>query len=226
MTKIHTQRQIVLAQIAQAARAAERSAAEITLLTVTKTHPPAVLRAAFEAGLKCFGENYLQEALDKILALCDLDIEWHFIGPVQSNKTQPVAQHFAWVHSIDRLKIAQRLSTQRPANLPPLNVCLQLNISGESTKSGVSLSELSALAHAVARLPNLKLRGLMAMPEPTIDSTLLAQRFASVREARDVLNTEGLALDTLSMGMSADLAIAIAQGSTLVRVGTALLGQR
>ena len=198
----------------------------VTLLAVSKTQPARAIRAAAHAGQRRFGENYLQEALAKMADLADLDLEWHFIGPLQSNKTRPVAEHFAWVHSVDRLKLAERLSAHRPEGLPLLNVCLQVNISAEASKSGCSLEELPALARAVAALPRLRLRGLMAIPAPA--EGLEAQRlpFRRLREAAERLNAEGLALDTLSMGMSDDLEAAIAEGATLVRVGSAIFGAR
>lgn len=200
----------------------------VTLLVVSKTFPAQDVRLAFEAGERRFGENYVQEGLDKIAQLADLreQIEWHLIGPLQSNKTRVVAEHFDWVHSVDRLKIAQRLSEQRPAHLPPLQICLQVNISGEASKSGLSPAEVQDLAHAVAALPRLRLRGLMAIPEPAAD--LPAQRAphrALARLLRE-LQGQGLALDTLSMGMSADLEAAILEGATLVRIGSAIFGRR
>lgn len=210
-------------QIREAAQAAERSPQSVHLLAVSKTKPASAIRAAHACGQRDFGENYLQEALDKQAELADLDLCWHFIGPIQSNKTRPIAEHFAWVHSVDRLKIAQRLSDQRPAHLPPLNICLQVNVSGEASKSGCAPAELAELAHAVSQLPNLKLRGLMAIPEPSEDLALLHQRFAAVRTLAAQLN---LGLDTLSMGMSQDLPVAIAEGATWVRIGTALFGAR
>ncbi|SEK58349.1 hypothetical protein SAMN05216214_103215 [Atopomonas hussainii] len=210
-------------QIREAAQAAERSPQSVHLLAVSKTKPASAIRAAHACGQRDFGENYLQEALDKQAELADLDLCWHFIGPIQSNKTRPIAEHFAWVHSVDRLKIAQRLSDQRPAHLPPLNICLQVNVSGEASKSGCEPAELAELAQAVSQLPNLKLRGLMAIPEPSEDLALLHQRFAAVRTLAAQLN---LGLDTLSMGMSQDLPVAIAEGATWVRIGTALFGAR
>ncbi|MEY3202264.1 MAG: hypothetical protein RIR70_1814, partial [Pseudomonadota bacterium] len=216
----------VNARIAQATLQAGRAPGSVTLLAVSKTFPPEAVRAAARCGQRAFGENYAQEGADKIAALADLDLEWHFIGPLQSNKTRLVAEHFDWVHSIDREKIAQRLSDQRPAGLPPLKVCLQVNVSGEASKSGVTIAALPDLARAVAALPNLALKGLMAIPEPSDDMTLMRARFASVREALDDLNAAGFSLDTLSLGMSADLEAAIAEGATLVRVGSAIFGAR
>ena len=200
----------------------------VRLLAVSKTCPGSAVRAAHAAGQAAFGENYVQEGLAKIDELSDLrpSLAWHLIGPLQSNKTRAVAEAFDWVHGVDRLKIAQRLSEQRPAGLPPLNICLQVNVSGESSKSGVGWGELPALAHAVAALPGLRLRGLMAIPEPAAD--LVAQRapHRALREAFERLQAEGLALDTLSMGMSADIEAAVLEGATLVRIGTAIFGAR
>ncbi|GAA5190214.1 YggS family pyridoxal phosphate-dependent enzyme [Ferrimonas gelatinilytica] len=213
-------------RVANAARSADRNAEEITLLAVSKTKPADDIRAAFEAGQSDFGENYLQEALDKIDQLQDLPLTWHFIGPLQSNKTRPVAEHFAWVHSIDRLKIAQRLSEQRPDTLPPLNLCLQVNISGEQSKSGVQPENLWQLAAEVAALPRVRLRGLMAIPAASNDDRQQRQAFAQMCELFIELQRHHPHIDTLSMGMSGDLEAAIAEGSTLVRLGTALFGAR
>lgn len=210
-------------RIRAAAQASGRDLERIGLLAVSKTKPAAAVREAFAAGIHDFGENYLQEALDKQAELNELPLIWHFIGPIQSNKTKPIAEHFAWVHSVDRLKIAQRLSEQRPNGLPPLNICLQVNVSGEASKSGCAPAELAALAQAVSQLPNLRLRGLMAIPEPTDDVAAQRAAFARLRELRDGLP---LPLDTLSMGMSHDLDAAIAEGATWVRIGTALFGAR
>ena len=210
-------------RIHAAARAAQRDPASIGLLAVSKTKPASDLREAHAAGMRDFGENYLQEALAKQLELADLPLIWHFIGPIQSNKTRAIAEHFDWVHSVDRLKIAQRLSEQRPAELPPLNICIQVNVSGEASKSGCAPADLPALAQAIAALPNLTLRGLMAIPEPTDDSEEQNAAFAAVRQLQDQLQ---LPIDTLSMGMSHDLEAAIAQGATWVRIGTALFGAR
>ncbi len=196
------------------------------LVAVSKTVPAARLREVFACGQRAFGESYVQEALAKQEALADLPIEWHFIGPLQSNKTRPVAERFAWVHSVDRLRIAERLSAQRPADLPPLNVCLQVNIDREATKSGVAPEEVSDLAQAVARLPRLALRGLMAIPAPTGDPLRQHDSFRRVRALFDRLRAEGLPLDTLSMGMSDDLEAAVLEGATLVRVGSAIFGAR
>ena len=213
----------VASRITAAAKACGRDAANIHLLAVSKTKPAAAVREAHAAGLRDFGENYLQEALGKQAELTDLPLCWHFIGPIQSNKTRAIAEHFDWVHSVDRLKIAQRLSEQRPVNLPPLNICIQVNVSGEASKSGCTPADLPALAAAISALPNLTLRGLMAIPEPTEERAEQDAAFASVRTLQDSLN---LPLDTLSMGMSHDLESAIAQGATWVRIGTALFGAR
>lgn len=226
MTKFHTNLEIVRARIHQAANAAGRSPQDIKMIAASKMQPEFALRDAYANGINFFGENYVQEALPKILAMQDLPVEWHFIGPIQSNKTTLIAAHFDWVHSIDRVKIAQRLSLQRPAHLPPLNVCLQMNVSGESSKSGVPPEEIAGLARAVNNLPSLRLRGLMSIPEPTPDPAQQAARFKVVRQCLEKLNSEGFSLDTLSMGMSSDLEAAIAQGATLVRIGTALFGER
>lgn len=226
MTTISVNLQAVRERIRAACAAARRDPAGVTLLAVSKTWPVEKLREAARAGQQAFGESYVQEALPKIAALADLGLEWHFIGPLQSNKTRPVAEHFHWVHSVERLKIAERLSAQRPAGLPPLNVCVEVNVSGEASKSGCAPGETAALCHAVAALPNLCLRGLMTIPEPTEDMALARRRFALLRELRDELRQAGLALDTLSMGMSHDLEAAIMEGATIVRVGTAIFGER
>ncbi|WP_374594666.1 YggS family pyridoxal phosphate-dependent enzyme [Aquabacterium sp.] len=220
--------QSVRSRIRQACVKADRSASDVSLLVVSKTFPAEAVREAFAAGERHFGENYVQEAVDKIAALADLraGIEWHMIGPLQSNKTRAVAEHFDWVHTVDRLKIAQRLSEQRPAGLPPLQVCVQVNVSGEASKSGVAPADALALARAVASLPNLRLRGLMVIPEPETD--LAAQRapLRATRELLLLLQQAGLQVDTLSMGMSADLEAAVLEGSTMVRIGTAIFGSR
>lgn len=213
----------VSARIAAAARQAQREPSQVGLLAVSKTKPATAIREAFAAGVRDFGENYLQEALSKQEELVDLPLIWHFIGPIQSNKTRAIAEHFAWVHSVDRLKIAQRLSEQRPSTLAPLNVCIQVNVSGEASKSGCAPGDVLALATAIAALPNLHLRGLMAIPEPTDDPVAQDAAFARVRTLQHDLQ---LPLDTLSMGMSHDLEAAIAQGATWVRIGTALFGAR
>ncbi len=213
----------VAARIRAAAQAAQRDPASVGLLAVSKTQPAAAMREAFGAGVRDFGENYLQEALDKQAELGDLGLAWHFIGPIQSNKTKPIAEHFDWVHSVDRLKIAQRLSDQRPATLPALNVCLQVNVSGEASKSGCAPEDLPQLAQAVAAMPRLHLRGLMCIPAPSDAPDEQRAAFARLRALRDELALE---LDTLSMGMSQDLEAAIAEGATWVRIGTALFGAR
>ncbi|MEW6037318.1 MAG: YggS family pyridoxal phosphate-dependent enzyme [Pseudomonadota bacterium] len=217
-----------LQAVRQRIRAAElacgRPQGSVRLLAVSKTQPAGVLRAAYGLGQREFGENYLQEAMEKQDALADLDILWHFIGPIQSNKTRPIAERFAWVHGIDRLKIAQRLSDQRPEEMAPLNVCIQVNIGEESTKAGVAPAGLAGLAHAVAALPRLRLRGLMAIPAPTGDAGEQHAVFRRMRELLDGLDMPEL--DTLSMGMSDDLEAAVAEGATLVRIGTAIFGRR
>jgi len=222
--------QAVEATITDAVKASERTRSEVQLLAVSKTFPAQAVLDAMATGQLAFGENYLQEALDKIASVAqaqpDAAVEWHFIGPIQSNKTRPIAASFAWVHTVERLKIAQRLSEQRPPELGPLNICLQVNISGEASKSGASPEELPALAREVAQLPNLRLRGLMAIPEPTTDVAQQRAAFARVRVLFDALRADGMALDTLSMGMSGDLAPAIAEGATIVRVGSAIFGKR
>ena len=217
----------VSSRIHAAALAAKRDADSVQLLAVSKTKPAEALREAYAAGLRDFGENYLQEALSKQLELADLPLIWHFIGPIQSNKTRAIAEHFAWVHSVDRLKIAQRLSEQRPADLPPLNICIQVNVSGEASKSGCTPEDLPALAKAISELPRITLRGLMAIPEPTEDRTAQDAAFAAVRDLNKSLQDSlGLPLDTLSMGMSHDLESAVTMGATWVRIGTALFGAR
>lgn len=207
-----------------------RDPASVQLLAVSKTFGPDAVAQAVAAGQRCFGENYVQEGVDKILSLRashpDVALAWHCIGPLQANKTRPVAEHFDWVHTIDRLKIAQRLSGQRPAHLPPLQVCLQVNVDGGANKSGVAPDEVAALAHAVAQLPRLTLRGLMCIPEPTTDFEAAKSIFESVRGVFDALNASGLSLDVLSMGMSDDLEAAVAAGSTMVRVGRGVFGSR
>jgi pyridoxal phosphate enzyme (YggS family) len=220
--------QQVRERIVQACARAGRPVQAVTLLAVSKTFGPLAVREAVAAGQQAFGENYVQEALDKIAALADLraQVQWHLIGPLQSNKTRVVAETFDWVHSVDRLKTAQRLSQQRPAHLAPLQVCLQVNISGENSKSGVAPAELPELARAVAALPGLRLRGLMAIPEPAGDFEHQRRPHRALREWLEALRSQGLALDTLSMGMSADMEAAIAEGATIVRVGTAIFGGR
>ena len=228
MSSVEAKLQQVRTRIATACETSQRPVQSVTLLAVTKTFGPQAVRDALAAGQHAFGENYVQEALEKIESLADVRdlLEWHMIGPLQSNKTRVVAAHFDWVHSIDRLKLAERLSAQRPEHLPPLQVCLQVNISGEGSKSGVSPEDTLALAKAVSCLPRLRLRGLMAIPEPAGDFD--AQRAPHRALARLLfdLNAAGHALDTLSMGMSADLEAAIAEGATIVRVGSAIFGER
>jgi PLP dependent protein len=230
MSSSHVARHLeeVRQRIAKAAADASRDASTVMLLAVSKTFPAEDVRAAFDAGQRAFGENYVQEAVAKITELADLrsEIEWHFIGPLQSNKTKVVAENFDWVHSVDRLKIAERLSDQRPDGMPRLNVCLQINVSGEDSKSGVAPDDALALAHQIAALPRLRLRGLMAIPEPagTLDEQRVPHR--RLREIMDTLRADGLELDTLSMGMSADIEAAILEGATMVRIGTAIFGAR
>ena len=226
MTAIASNLQAVNHIIAQALRTVQRRGDDVKLLAVSKAFPAAAVREAYQAGLSTFGESYVQEALDKIETLRDLPLQWHFIGPIQSNKTRAIAQHFSWVHSVDRLNIAERLSAQRPANLLPLNVCIQVNLSGEESKSGVAPEQLAELAQSVALLPHIELRGLMTIPAPA--SKLAAQRvpFARLRELLQALNDQGLELDTLSMGMSHDIEAAVLEGATIVRVGTAIFGER
>ncbi len=226
MRSIPDNLQAVNERIAAAARAAGREPAAVALLAVSKTHAPALIEEAFGAGQRAFGENYVQEALDKMAALAHLAIEWHLVGPLQSNKTRAAAERFQWVHTLDREKIARRLSEQRPQAMPPLDVLVQVNVSGEASKSGVAPREAAALAKAVAALPRLRLRGLMTVPEATDDERLQRARFREVRELYESLRREGLALDTLSMGMTADMEAAIAEGSTMVRIGTAIFGER
>lgn len=230
MSTIEQNLQAVRDSIAQAAADAQRAPADVTLLAVSKTFGADAVLAAMRAGQAAFGENYLQEALDKIAFVKEAAPQqapaWHFIGPIQSNKTRPIAEHFDWVHTVEREKIAARLSEQRPAGLPDLNICLQVNISGEASKSGVTPAELPALARAVAQLPRLRLRGLMAIPEPETDLALQRLAFAQLRALYEQLKAEGLALDTLSMGMSADLRAAVLEGATIVRVGSAIFGSR
>lgn len=226
MTAIASNLQAVHHAIAQSLRAAHRRRDEVDLLAVSKSFPATAIREAYQSGQSAFGESYLQEALDKVGVLRDLPLQWHFIGPVQSNKTRAIAEHFSWVHSVDRLKIAERLSAQRPSNLPPLNVCLQVNVSGEDSKGGVAPDQLAELAHNVAHLPQLRLRGLMAIPAPVQGLAVQRVPFARLRELMRALNDQGLELDTLSMGMSHDLSAAILEGATIVRVGTAIFGER
>ena len=226
MVTIAANLQAVHGRIARAAAAANRPPESVRLLAVSKTFGAPQIVAAWQAGQRAFGENFVQEALDKAGELAHLDIEWHFIGPVQSNKTRSIAGHFAWVHSIEREKIAQRLNDARPAQLPPLNVLIQVNVSGEASKSGVAPGAERGLAAAIRRLPHLRLRGLMAIPEPTPDAAVQRARFALLRRLRESLQADDAGIDTLSMGMSDDLEAAIAEGATIVRVGTAIFGAR
>jgi pyridoxal phosphate enzyme (YggS family) len=226
MTTISAKLQDVIARIDEAARKFGRNPDAITLLAVSKTWPASAVREAAAAGQRAFGENYVQEGLEKAAELAALDLQWHFIGPLQSNKTRQVAEIFDWVHSVDRFKIAQRLAEQRPPTLPPLQVCLQVNVSGEASKSGVALADVRPLALQVAKLPGLTLRGLMAIPAPVDDFSRQRQGFSRLRESFEQLNDEGLQLDTLSMGMSHDLEAAIAEGATMVRIGSAIFGER
>jgi pyridoxal phosphate enzyme (YggS family) len=216
--------------IAAAAQAAGRDSKSVSLIAVSKTFGPEAVIAAADAGQRAFGENYLQESLDKMLAVKslrpDLTLEWHFIGPIQSNKTRSVAEHFDWVHAVDREKIAKRLSEQRPGNLPPLQICLQVNVSGEDSKRGVSPADVIPLARAVSVLPRLCLRGLMAIPEPAEDPERQRAPFSLLRQLAQQLREAGIETDTLSMGMSADMTAAIAEGATMVRIGTAIFGKR
>lgn len=232
MSPIPQNLQAITATIVAAAQESGRPPQAVRLLAVSKTFGPEAVLEAVQAGQRAFGENYLQEALDKIAALnaqpevAATPLEWHFIGPIQSNKTRPIAEHFDWVHTVEREKVAQRLSEQRPAGLAPLQICLQVNISGEASKSGVVPEEVAALAHKVAALPNLTLRGLMAIPEPAVEFERQRAAFARLRVLYEQLRADGLALDTLSMGMSADLRAAIFEGATIVRVGSAIFGSR
>ncbi len=225
-TTIAERLQAVRASIRKAESDAKRVTNSVSLLAVSKAHPAAAIREAYAAGQRMFGENYLQEALQKQQLLPDLDIEWHFIGPIQSNKTQPIGQHFAWVHGIDRLKIAERLNNARTNEQAPLNICLQVNVSGEASKSGIEPEEVLSLAEAISSLPKLKLRGLMAIPAPTLDSRLQHAQFAAVKNLFESMRKHGYAVDTLSIGMSDDFAVAIAEGATIVRIGSAIFGAR
>jgi pyridoxal phosphate enzyme (YggS family) len=226
MSTIESNLQVVRARIAAAARAAGREPGAIGLLAVSKTFAAEAVRAAHAAGQREFGENYVQEGMEKIAALSALPLIWHFIGPIQSNKTRSIAEHFDWVHSVAREKIAQRLAQARPERLGPLDICLQVNVSGEASKSGVAPEEVRSLAEAVRTLPRLRLRGLMAVPEPSDDIALQRRRFRGLRVLLEQLNTAGFGLDTLSMGMSQDLEAAVMEGATIVRVGTAIFGER
>lgn len=226
MAPIAANLQAVRERIERAACAAGRRPDDVVLLAVGKTFPAEHIAQAHAAGQRAFGENYVQEAVEKITQLAGLPLEWHFIGPIQSNKTGPIAQHFHWVHSVERERVAQRLNAARPDSLPALNVCIQVNVSGEASKSGIAPGEETALVDAIARLPKLRLRGLMTIPEPTSEPALQRRRFALLREIKESLVSRGHPLDTLSMGMSDDLEAAIAEGATLVRVGTAIFGKR
>ena len=218
--------QAVQERVARAAEAAGRSAQSVTLLAIGKAQPLPLLNAAAACGLEHFGESYLQEALAKITALRERGLTWHFVGRVQANKTRPIAEEFAWVHALDRVRIAERLAAQRPPHAPPLNVCLQVNLAGEGAKGGVAPEELAPLAAAVAKLPRLALRGLMCIPPEEAEPARQRAWFAKLRELRDQLDVQGARLDTLSMGMSGDFEAAIAEGATIVRLGTALFGPR
>ena len=226
MTTIAARLQAVNERIARAARASGRLPQDVTLVAVSKTFPPTAIAEANAAGQRDFGENYMQEGLEKVKALSGLELIWHYIGPIQSNKTRPIAENFSWVHGVDREKIAVRLSEARPAHLPPLQTCIQVNVSGEQSKSGIQPEQALELAKAISVLPRLQLRGLMAIPEPTADEGLRHDRFRALRELRDEIVRAGVALDTLSMGMSDDMEAAIAEGATLVRIGTAIFGER
>jgi pyridoxal phosphate enzyme (YggS family) len=230
MSTIAGNMQAVEATIQTACNAASRPRSTVQLLAVSKTFPAEAVLEAAACGQRAFGENYLQEGVDKIAAVAkalpDTRLEWHFIGPIQSNKTRPIASSFDWVHTVERLKIAQRLSEQRPPELGLLNICLQVNISGEASKSGIPPEELPELARQVAGLPNLRLRGLMAIPEPQIDPELQRAPFARLRELAQEIVKSGIHLDTLSMGMSSDMRAAVLEGATIVRVGSAIFGAR
>jgi len=226
MTTIETNLQTVRDRLSAACQGAGRAPGSVTLLAVSKTFGPDAVAAAYACGQTAFGENYIQEAVQKITQLRHLPLQWHCIGPIQSNKTRLVAEYFDWVHTVDRLKVAQRLSEQRPAGLAPLQLCIQVNVDGGDTKSGVRPEDALALAQQVAALPNVRLRGVMSIPEPAIDFVAACALLTRVRVVFDALNAQGLALDTLSMGMSADLEAAVHAGSTMVRVGTAIFGGR
>ena len=226
MASIAANLQAVRDRIARAARSAHRDVADVMLVAVSKTFPAGCIEEAYAAGHRAFGENHVQEAVEKITVLAALPLQWHFIGPIQSNKTRLIAEHFAWAHGVQRVKIAERLNAGRPEGMPPLNVCIQVNVSGEATKSGIAPGEEAKLADAIERLPRLKLRGLMAIPEPTADTLLQRRRFALLRELKEKLGARGHVLDTLSMGMSDDFEAAILEGATIIRVGTAIFGPR
>lgn len=226
MSSIESNLQVVRARIAAAAHAAGREPGAVALLAVSKTFAAQAVAAAYAAGQREFGENYVQEGVEKIAALRALPLVWHFIGPIQSNKTRAIAENFQWVHSVEREKIAQRLSDARPTHLAPLDVCVQVNVSAEASKSGVAPEGLRDLAEAVRALPRLRLRGLMGVPEPSEDAKLQCRRFRSLRMLQQELNAAGFGLDTLSMGMSQDLEAAVSEGATIVRIGTAIFGER
>lgn len=226
MTTLESALQSVRDRITQAARVAGREPSDIQLVAVSKTWPAPLLREAWHAGQHAFGENYVQESLQKIGQLNDLPIEWHFIGPIQSNKARAIAEHFSWVHSVDREKIAERLSAARPREFPPLNVCLQVNVSGEDTKSGVDPAGTLELARTVSTMPNLRLRGLMTIPRPQPNPEVQCKPFRALYELKETILSAGIPLDTLSMGMSDDLEAAIREGATIVRIGTAIFGRR
>lgn len=226
MTQIRDKLQIIGTEIESAVEQYQRAKNSVQLLAVSKRHPIDAIKEAYHVGQTAFGENYVQELVEKAEALHELNIEWHFIGPLQSNKTKQVAAVASWVHTIDRVKIAQRLNDQRPENLPPLSVCIQVNISGEETKSGVTGDELTELAQQISKMPHLCLRGLMAIPAPTNDFEKQREIFAKISALKDQLNQCGYHLDTLSMGMSGDMEAAIAEGATIVRIGTAIFGAR
>jgi PLP dependent protein len=229
-TMLHSRHASLISKIQEATLACDRHLGSVQLLAVSKTFPAEAVLSVAECGQIAFGENYVQEAVEKI-AVCsarrpDLSLEWHFIGPIQSNKTKPIAENFAWVHSIEREKIAIRLNEQRPAHLKALNVCIQVNVSGEASKSGCNIDEVLGIAQTISELPKLRLRGIMVIPEATENVAELTAQFTKAREALEALQKLGFDVDTLSMGMSSDLALAIAQGSTIVRIGSALFGKR
>jgi pyridoxal phosphate enzyme (YggS family) len=226
MTQIRDKLQIIGTEIENATHQYQREENRVQLLAVSKRHTVDAIQEAYEAGQKAFGENYVQELVEKVEALSNLDIEWHFIGPLQSNKTKQIAAVASWVHTIDRFKIAQRLNDQRPENLPPLSVCIQVNISGETSKSGMMPDEIAELAEQISKLPRLHLRGLMSIPAPINNFEKQCAIFAKVSKLKDDLNQQGYKLDTLSMGMSGDMQAAIAEGATIVRIGTAIFGTR
>lgn len=226
MKSIAQNLQCVFEQIHGAEQKYGRTSGSVTLLAVTKTHPVEKIRMAVECGQRHFGENYLQEALRKIREINDPGLVWHYIGPIQSNKTRGIAENFSWVHSVDRIKIARRLNDMRPESLPPLNICIQINISGEASKSGIFPDKIAALAAQINGLSRLRLRGLMAMPEATEDVTVQRHAFRAMKEYLEQLRVSGYPVDTLSMGTTQDLEAAIAEGATIVRIGTAIFGPR